>query len=327
MTTEIDGEHASVVLADIARRPIIQTRVLVFANEKGGVGKSTLAFHTAVSLARDGEKVLAIDLDRRQRSLARALDNRAATARSLGIALPCPVSLVLEYHSGAMLAQEIARVGSDCSTIVIDVPGADSPIARRAIAMADKLITPVNANFVDLDGIARFSPASRRFLSMGKFAEVVTTLRRERLARSMADFEWVLVKNRVRPSEKLQLKRFDEAVAQLPARLGLKLAAGLTEQVAFRELYIFGLTHKDIVDLPGMNGARRSKTPDFEKLFEEIELAREAEISPPLVIPRVRPLVIPRVRPQAKSLQRYRQALRLHIGAVGDDPLSPGCGK
>lgn len=313
MTTDkIDGEHASVVLADIVRRPIIQARVIVFANEKGGVGKSTLAFHTAVSLARDGEKVLAIDLDRRQLSLARALDNRVATARSLGIALPSPISLVFEYQSGAMLAQEIARVGSDCSTIVIDVPGTDSPIARRAIAMADKLITPVNANFVDLDGIARFSPTSRRFLSMGKFAELVTTLRRERLARNMADFEWVLVKNRVRASEKLQLKRFDEAVAQLPARLGLKLAAGLTERVALRDLYIFGLTHKDTVDLPGMQGARVSKTPDLEKLFREIEFAREAEIA------RAQP--IPRARPLAKTFQRYRQALRLHMGAVEAAP-------
>lgn len=36
---------------------------LVFFNNKGGVGKTTLAFHTAVELSRDGFKVALIDLD------------------------------------------------------------------------------------------------------------------------------------------------------------------------------------------------------------------------------------------------------------------------
>ncbi len=306
-TESIDGEHPSVVLADVNRRPRMNARILVFANEKGGVGKSTLAFHTAVSLARSGEKVLAIDLDRRQRSLARAFENRTATARSLGIDLPTPISLVLEHQSAGMLVQEIVRVGSDCTTIVIDVPGHDSPIARRAIAMADKLVTPVNANFVDLDAIARFSPATRQYKTMGKFAETVTGLRRERLEYGMPDFEWVLVKNRVRHCERLQLKRFDAAIAQLPDKLGVKLATGLSERVAFRDLYMFGLTHKDCANLPGMKGVRVAKTPDLEAMFKDIELAKAAEekrAKPPL-----------RTRQPAKSLQRYRQSLRQHIGA------------
>lgn len=303
----VEGENPKVVLADVSRRPKIRSRILVFANEKGGVGKSTLAFHTAVALARSGEKVLAIDLDRRQQSLARALQNRAATARSLGVDLPSPRGLVLEHHSGAMLAQEIARVGGDCSTIVIDVPGHDSPIARRAIAMADKLITPVNPNFVDLDPIARFSPATHRFSAKGSFAAVVGDLRAARTAAGFHDIEWVLVKNRVRHSEKLQLERFDAAVAQLPARLGLKLATGLSERVAFRDLFLFGLTHHDCRSLPGMKGARVARTPDLEALLREIELATAKDDQ------RAKPLL--RSRTPARSLQRYRQSLRSFIRA------------
>lgn len=306
-TESIDGEHPGVVLADVNRRPRIKARIVVFANEKGGVGKSTLAFHTAVSLARSGEKVLAIDLDRRQRSLARAFENRTATARSLGIELPSPISFVLEHQSAGMLMQEIVRLGSDCSTIVIDVPGHDSPIARRAIAIADKLVTPVNANFVDLDAIARFSPATKQYKAMGKFAETVIGLRKERVDRGLRDLEWVLVKNRVRHCERVQLQRFDAAVAQLPAKLGLKLATGLSERVAFRDLYMFGLTHKDCANLPGMKGVRTTKTPDLEAMFREIELAKAEEER------RAKPLL--RARPPAKSLRRYRQSLRQHIGA------------
>jgi chromosome partitioning protein len=68
-----DGEHPRVVLADVANRPRGTAKVITVANEKGGVGKSTLAFHLAVALADIGHKVLAVDLDRRQQSLSRAL--------------------------------------------------------------------------------------------------------------------------------------------------------------------------------------------------------------------------------------------------------------
>lgn len=295
------------VLADIARRPKIHSRVVVFANEKGGVGKSTLAFHTAVSLARSGENVLAIDLDRRQQSLARALENREATARSLGVRLPGPRSLMLEHHSGAMLAQEIARIGADCSTIVIDVPGHDSPIARRAIALADTLVSPINANFVDLDSIARFSPASLRFKAMGRFAELVSSLRAARQEVGMADIDWLLVKNRVRHSERLQLERFDAAAAHLPERLGLRLADGLPERVAFRDLFMFGLIHDDCRDLPGMKGARVARTPEFGALLRSLGLSGETrDRSTSNVV---------QLRAPAKSLQGYRRSLREHINA------------
>ena len=53
---------------------------IIFANEKGGSGKSTSAVHTAVALAARGRKVAALDLDTRQRTMARYLDNRVALA-------------------------------------------------------------------------------------------------------------------------------------------------------------------------------------------------------------------------------------------------------
>src|SRR5690606_6398351 len=49
---------------------------IVFANEKGGTGKSTTAVHSAVALAAAGRRVAAVDLDTRQRTLGRYLDNR-----------------------------------------------------------------------------------------------------------------------------------------------------------------------------------------------------------------------------------------------------------
>src|SRR6186997_2996246 len=61
---------------------------IVFANEKGGTGKSTTAVHVVIALAYQGAKVAAIDLDPRQRTLHRYLENRAETEKRREIDLP-----------------------------------------------------------------------------------------------------------------------------------------------------------------------------------------------------------------------------------------------
>ena len=52
--------------------------VIVFGDEKGGTGKSTLAIHIAVALVRQGLTVAAIDADVNQGSLTRYFENRTA---------------------------------------------------------------------------------------------------------------------------------------------------------------------------------------------------------------------------------------------------------
>ncbi|HHY03495.1 MAG TPA: P-loop NTPase, partial [Paracoccus sp.] len=52
--------------------------IIVVGNEKGGSGKSTTSMHIATALARMGHRVGALDLDVRQRSFGRYLENRIA---------------------------------------------------------------------------------------------------------------------------------------------------------------------------------------------------------------------------------------------------------
>ena len=52
-------------------------KIIVFGNEKGGSGKSTTAIHVAIALCYKDKSVGVIDLDVRQKSMSRFLENRA----------------------------------------------------------------------------------------------------------------------------------------------------------------------------------------------------------------------------------------------------------
>lgn len=265
-----EGEHPSVTLQHVCSRPRPNGHVIVFANEKGGVGKSTLAFHSCVALSHAGHNVLAIDLDRRQHSLDTALGNRDATAQSLQVNLPRPRHLVLHKQCGAQLSQEIARIGSDSSVIVIDVAGADSSVARYAMAMADTLVTPVNSSSVDIDLLGKFDPVTTRLKAPGHFAQLVCDLRHERLRRGMEPLDWIVMKNRVRSTERRQQERIDDALRQLAPSVGFRLGEGFRERVAYRELFAFGLTHLDLRHIPGLARMRASTGEEILGLVADL---------------------------------------------------------
>src|SRR3954449_224909 len=117
-----------------------QPHFIVFANEKGGTGKSTTAVHTAIALAASGHRVGALDLDGRQRTMTRYLENRDSTMRRLETTLPQATYEVLEDHSENGLTAAIGRLSEHVDVIVIDTPGRDDEIARAAILMADTLV-------------------------------------------------------------------------------------------------------------------------------------------------------------------------------------------
>jgi chromosome partitioning protein len=277
-------EHPAVVLRDLESRRRPQAHVITFANEKGGVGKSTLAFHCAIALAHRGLQVLVVDCDRRQQTLQRFLDARDGTCRALKVALPRPRHVMLDKQSGALLMQEIARVGPDCDFIVIDLPGQDSPFARRAIALSDTVVTPINPSPTDLDALGVVNPVTHRFRQAGPFAAMVGALRDERLAREHAAFDWILAKNRVRNREHRLLDMVDSHLSTMARHLGFRTIDGLTERVGYRETLSFGLTQFDLGLIPGLGTARAANVRELKQLVEALRLptlAGHRRVAPP----------------------------------------------
>src|SRR6188508_1840962 len=90
MTTFQPAPNPSIAQAQAAAQPG-RAHVLVIGNEKGGSGKSTTALHIAVALLGEGAKVATLDLDARQGTLGRYVENRAAYAQRKGLALAMPL--------------------------------------------------------------------------------------------------------------------------------------------------------------------------------------------------------------------------------------------
>ena len=74
------------------------TKIIVLGNEKGGSGKSTTAMHLVVALAKTGNKVAAIDLDLRQKTLFRYLENRDNYSKRHKISLPTAKKIYLKEN-------------------------------------------------------------------------------------------------------------------------------------------------------------------------------------------------------------------------------------
>ena len=81
------------------------THIIVIGNEKGGAGKTTTSMHLIVSLLHLGFKVSSIDVDCRQQSLSRYLENRQNYATKHNISLRSPKHFVLKESLDANIEQ------------------------------------------------------------------------------------------------------------------------------------------------------------------------------------------------------------------------------
>ncbi len=219
---------------------------IVFANEKGGSGKSTSAVHVAIALATAGRRVAAIDMDTRQRTFGRYLDNRAAMMKASGQALPTVAHETYDAQKSGPVADRIAALAESADVIVIDTPGNDNEQVRAAISSADTLVTPINDSFVDLDLIGQVHPETFKVTRPSFYAEIVWDARKVRAKADGATVDWVVLRNRLQHLEARNMKRVAAALGELSKRVGFRTIPGLSERVIYRELFPKGLTLLDL---------------------------------------------------------------------------------
>ena len=115
--------------------------IVVLAQTKGGVGKSTLAVNLAIERARQGADVLLVDADEQ----ATATDFTALRTEKLGSPGYTAVSL-----SGAGVRTQVLQMHGKFGDIIIDAGGRDTAGLRAALTVADVALVPFQPRSFDL---------------------------------------------------------------------------------------------------------------------------------------------------------------------------------
>ncbi|HRK57166.1 MAG TPA: ParA family protein [Burkholderiaceae bacterium] len=135
--------------------------VVLIANPKGGVGKSTLSTNLAGYFARCGHATMLGDLDK-QNSALNWLRLRSSV-------LPAIVSW--DYD-----AQQVARAPAGVTHVVLDSPaGLHGDLLSEALAVADRVIVPLQPSLFDIYATQAFLEklAQRGMIKVGGRCGVV----------------------------------------------------------------------------------------------------------------------------------------------------------
>jgi chromosome partitioning protein len=155
-------------------------RVYAVANQKGGVGKTTSAVNLAACLAEAGERSLVVDLDP-QANATSGLGERAGDTSSYDLldgaslaelarptrfpnldlvpARPELAGAAVELGRRAdgerFLADALAGAGTRYAFVFVDCPPSFGPLTVNALAAADSVLVPVQAEYYALEGVSQ----------------------------------------------------------------------------------------------------------------------------------------------------------------------------
>lgn len=259
--------------------------IIVVGNEKGGAGKSTMSMHIATALARMGHKVSALDLDLRQKTFGRYVENRKTFLQDKDFDLPSP-----DYHDlpdidpaslkpgeniyDHRLSAAVATLEPDSDFILIDCPGSHTRLSQVAHSLADTLVTPLNDSFVDFDLLAHTDPMGDKILGPSVYSEMVWNARQLRAQAGLKPIDWVVLRNRMGAQRMVNKEKMGRALDNLARRIGFRVAPGFNERVIFRELFPRGLTLLDLRDIgvKQMNISNVAARQELRDLMKSLNL-------------------------------------------------------
>ena len=155
-------------------------KVFAFANQKGGVAKTTTTLNLAVALSESGHRVLCVDLDPQgnltmsqgidpdtvEKSLYHVLVERMPIKeiiqhREIDIAVAsidlagAEIAMSTQIGRERSLQKALAQVADDYDYVCIDTPPSLGLLTINALTAADKVIVPVQCEYLSMRGLVQ----------------------------------------------------------------------------------------------------------------------------------------------------------------------------
>ena len=158
-------------------------KIIAFANQKGGVGKTTSAINVAASLGQLGKKVLLVDLDPQGNTtsgLGVAKKSLKCTTNEILVEEANPTDAIIktDFANLSVIPTNIALAGAefelytgeraqyrlrdallplrdDYDYIIIDCPPSLGLLTMNGLAAADGVVIPMQCEFYALEGLAQ----------------------------------------------------------------------------------------------------------------------------------------------------------------------------
>lgn len=109
--------------------------IYLVANQKGGVGKTTIATNLAVALSKKGSTII-VDADAQQSS------SRWNSRRDEKLEL-----VFLKEN----LKSELLKLNEYYDYVIVDIAGSDNPEFRSTLLVADKIVIPTQPSQTDIE--------------------------------------------------------------------------------------------------------------------------------------------------------------------------------
>ncbi|HEX3736480.1 MAG TPA: AAA family ATPase [Solirubrobacterales bacterium] len=169
-----------------AEQPIKTADVIVFANQKGGVAKTTTTLNLAVAFAESGYRVLCVDLDPQgnltmsqgidpdkvEHSLYDVLVNdmpisEIIVRREIDIAVSsidlagAEIAMSTKIGRERSLEKALKEVAADYDFVCIDTPPSLGLLTINALTAANKVIVPVQCEYLSMRGLVQLQNTLR----------------------------------------------------------------------------------------------------------------------------------------------------------------------